>query len=114
MKDLDLWIFVAVFQEMLGPLFWLIAALAVGGVAMLLIVLVRDRGVLTKRLVLAELVGLAGGVGAVLVMWAITQSGPSDIGGPIDWVLIAAIWLVGALGATVLAYGALGLAARRA
>ncbi|MFN3852785.1 MAG: DUF5368 domain-containing protein [Phreatobacter sp.] len=113
MKDLDPMIFVAVFQEMLGPLLWLLVGLAIAGLVGLLVVLVRDRGVSSGRLVLAELIGLAGGFAALALMWLMTQSAPADIGGPIDWVLVAAIWTVGAIGTAVLAYVAMSLMRRR-
>jgi hypothetical protein len=66
----------------------------------------RSRGVrrCAGRFVRAELVGIAGGIAAVLIMQAITHSRFSDIGGPIDVILIAMIWLAGAIGTTLLAY----------
>jgi hypothetical protein len=104
MKDLDLFVFVAVFQEMLGPFLWI----GLGAGALLLIafagVLLRERGVGAARLVWSELVGLVGGVVAILVMQAVTHSGFADIGGPIDWVLVAAIWIAGFIIATMAAY----------
>lgn len=113
MKDLDPMIFVAVFQEMLGPSLWLLVILAVAGLAGLLFVLARDRGVASNLLVVAELIGLAGGFAALALMWLMTQSAPADIGGPIDWVLVAIIWTVGAIGTAILAYVAMSLLRRR-
>jgi hypothetical protein len=46
-------------------------------------------------------------------MWFVTDSGLSDIGGPIDWVLVAVIWTVGAIGSAILAYAAMGFMGRR-
>lgn len=114
MKELDVGTFVAVFQEMLGPWLWVILALAVVATLLLAVVLLRDRGVVPRRLVWAEVAGLGGGVAAVLVMQAVTHSGFRDIGGPIDWVLVALIFAAGAVGATIGAYGLMGLARRAA
>jgi hypothetical protein len=113
MKDLDVAVFLAVFQEMLGPLLWLLVAVAFFGIAAFLVALVRERGLRSGRFVVAQLVGLAGGALAILFMQAVTDSGFRDIGGPIDWVLVALIFVVGAVGTTILAYGLIGLAARR-
>ncbi len=109
MKDLDLWVFVSVFQEMLGPFLWVLVGIGALGTAAFLAVLVRDRGLSSRRLVRAELAGILGGVLALVIMWLVTHSGIGDVGGPIDWVLIAVIWTAGALGTAVLAYVALSL-----
>ncbi len=113
MKDLDILVFVAVFQEMLGALLW--AGLA--AVAVILIgfawMLLRERGLRMARLAWAELAGLVGGVAAILVMQRVTHSSFADIGGPIDWVLVAVIWLAGFVLATLAGYLVLGLLAAR-
>lgn len=115
MKELDPAVFVAVFQEMLGgPLFWLLAA----GIALttlaFLYVLIRDRGLTSRRFLGAEALGLAGGAAAVLSMQAITNSGFRDVGGPIDWLLVALIFVLGAVGTTLLVYTLWSLVGGRA
>ncbi|MDP2409413.1 MAG: DUF5368 family protein [Pseudolabrys sp.] len=109
MKDLDVFVLVAVFQEMLGWLFWPLVILVVLGLVGFVGVIVRDRGIYARRFVIAELVGVAGGFFGIWLMLTITSSQLSDIGGPIDWVLMVVIWLAGAIGAAVVAY--IGLAA---
>jgi hypothetical protein len=104
MKDLDPFVFIAVFQEMLGWLFWPLVIFIVLGAVAFLAVLIRDRGINARRLVFAELVGVAGGFVGIWLMLAITNSQLKDMGGPIDWLLVAAIWVAGAIGATVVAY----------
>jgi hypothetical protein len=104
MKDLDIWVFVSVFQEMLGPALWLLLALATLVVAGFVAVVFRDRGLSSRRLVRAQAAGVIGGIIAILVMQAITHSRFADIGGPIDVMLVALIWLGGAIGTTMLAY----------
>ncbi len=114
MKDLDLNTFLAVFQEMLGPLLWVLVALAALATLVFLVVLLRDLGLRPRRLAWAEAVGVAGGVAAVLFMQAVTNSGFGDIGGPVDWVLVALIFVLGTIGATVGAYALLGVMRRLA
>lgn len=107
MKDLDISVFVAVFQEMLGLALWLLVAIAAVGVLAFLFLLVRDRGLSSRRLIRSELVGVVGGIVALLIMWFVTDSSLFDVGGPIDWVLVAVIWTVGAIGSAILAYVAM-------
>lgn len=105
MKELDIGVFVSVFIEMLGPsLFWLLVVAALCVTAAFGWVMLRDRCLHSRRLVRAQLMGLAGGAAAVLFMQWVTNSGFRDIGGPIDLMLVAVIFLVGAVGAAILAY----------
>jgi hypothetical protein len=113
MQDLDVFVFVAVFQEMLGPFLWLglgAVGLVMAGFAWLVW---RERTLRGARLARAELVGLVGGAAAILVMQAVTHSSFADIGGPIDWVLVALIFLAGGFITTLAAYVGFGLLARR-
>lgn len=112
MKDLDLATLVAVFQEMLGWSFWAILAGCVLATLAFAYVLLRDRGVVAARLVRAEAIGVAGGVAAVVAMFAVTNSGPGDMGGPIDWLVAVGIFVAGLIGAAIAAYALMGLFAR--
>jgi len=115
MKDLDPFVFVAVFQEMLGPLLWVLAALAAAGLAAFVFVVLRERRFVLRRFIWAELAGFLGAIAAIALMWGVTSSRLSDAGGPIDWLLILTIFAAGWAGALVLFYAAAGLmAARRA
>ena len=109
MQDLDVFVFVSVFQEMLGAYLWIGFGAALLVMLLFVGLLVREGGVSAARLARSELVGLVGGVVAILVMQAVTHSGFADIGGPIDWVLVALIWLTGAVIGTLAAYVGLGL-----
>jgi len=105
MKELEIGVFVAVFVEMLGPLlFWLMVAAIVVVTLGFVWVLIRDRGLDSKRLVRAQVVGVLGGVAAILFMQWITNSGFRDIGGPVDLMLVALIFVLGAIGTAILAY----------
>lgn len=114
MKDLDPQVFVAVFQEMLGPLLWVLVGVAVLATLAFVLVCLRDRGIRPRRLVWAELGGVAGGLGAVLFMHAVTNSGFRDMGGPIDWLLTLGIFAAGLVGTTLGVYALLGALRRPA
>ncbi|MDP3415033.1 DUF5368 family protein [Falsiroseomonas sp.] len=113
MQDFEIWMFIAVFQEMLGWAIWPIAALCVAATLALGMVLLRDRRLVAPRLLRAELLGLLGGLAAVAAMFAITSSWPGDMGGPIDWLLAIGIFVAGGLGTAIAAYAVAGLFARR-
>lgn len=108
MKEFDPLIFLAVFQEMLGPLLWILILLAVGGTLAFLRVLIRDRGLVARRLVKAELAGLVGGVLALVLMAKVSSSGFTDAGGPADWFLIALVFGAGLIGTIIIVYSILG------
>jgi len=114
-KELDPLVFLAVFQEMLGPMLWLMLGLAVLGVAAFVALLAREKGIVARRLVRAELIGLFGGVLALVIMARVSSSGFTDAGGPADWFLIALVYGLGVVATAVLAYAVMGwLAPRKA
>ena len=113
MKEIDPLVLFAVFQEMRWPLVWLLIALAIFGLLGGLAVFLRERRIDSARLVRSELVGLLGGLAALVLMADVTVSGFTDAGGPVDWLLIGLIWGIGLAGTTILAYAVQGLAAMR-
>lgn len=108
MKEMDLMVLLAVFQEMLGAWLWILIGLAVAGTAALVLLLLRERTVVSRRLVQSELLGLLGGMVALVVMAKVSSSGFTDAGGPADWFLIASVYGFGLVSTTVLAYTVLG------
>ncbi len=104
MKELDPMVFLAVFQDMLGPMLWVMLLVAVLGVAAFAALLVREGGLVSRRLVQSELLGLLGGVLALVIMARVSSSGFTDAGGPADWFLIALVYGVGAVATTILVY----------
>jgi uncharacterized membrane protein AbrB (regulator of aidB expression) len=108
MKELDPWVFVAVFQEMLGFWLWIYLIVAVVGTVAFVSLLVRERTVVSRRLVQSELMGLLGGVVALVIMARVSSSGFTDAGGPADWFLIALVYGVGFVVTTVLLYTLMG------
>jgi hypothetical protein len=108
MKELDPLVFLAVFQEMLGPLLWLMILVIVAGTAAFVVLLVKERSINSKRLVRAELAGLVGGVLALVLMAKVSSSGFTDAGGPADWFLIALVFGLGLIGTAILIYTVMG------
>lgn len=110
MKDLDPLVLYSVLIEMMGPfIFWGLILTAAFGLWGFCQVLIRERGFSSKRLVRAEILGLFGGVGALVLMAYVTVSGFTDAGGPVDWLLVGLIWGCGLAGTTILSYAILGL-----
>lgn len=112
MKELDPWIMLAIMREMLGPLLWLLLGVAVIGLAAFLALLLRERRLDARRVVLSQLIGLAGGALALVLMARVSSSGFTDAGGPIDWILIALVFSAGLVGTAILAYTAMGFCPR--
>lgn len=108
MKELDPLVFVAVFQEMLGVWLWVLVLLVIVGMVALVVLLARERTVVSLRLVVSEVLGLLGGGFALVIMAKVSSSGFTDAGGPADWFLIALVYGVGLVVTTVLVYTALG------
>lgn len=108
MKDLNPQVLLAVFHEMLGPLLWVLLLGAIVVAAALVVLLARERRIESRRLVRAQAVGLLGGVAALALMVRVSSSGFMDAGGPIDWLLIAGVFVVGLLGVTLLSYTVAG------
>ena len=114
MNSLDVATLFAVFSEMLGAATWPLVVGALLATAKFFYVLVRDDALVPRRLVCAQLSGLAGGVLAVLLMLSVTSSRFSDFGGAIDLLLAIGIFAAGAVGTTVCVYALLGSFRRRA
>ena len=54
MQSLDPVVFLAVFQEMLGFLLWILLAVIIIGTAAFVILLLKERSIATKRLVVSQ------------------------------------------------------------
>ena len=113
MKELDPLILLAVFQEMLGPLLWLLLGVVVLGLLAFVVLLIRERGLMSRRLVRSEALGVIGGGLALVLMAQVSSSGFTDAGGPADWFLIALVFGLGLVGSTMLFYTVGGWWSRR-
>lgn len=108
MKDYDPLVFLAVFEEMFGLWLYVIPVIALLVVFALVALIRREAGIVSKRLVRAELFGLAGGFLALVIMANVSSSGFTDAGGPADWFLIFGVYGVGLIVTTLLAYTVMG------
>ncbi len=110
MKELTFSTLLAVFEEVFGPtLFWALVALAVLGLIAFLYVLFREKTLASGRFLRSEIVGVIGGFAAIWFVQTMTSSGYGDIGGPIDLIILALIWIAGAVGTVMVAYTIQGL-----
>jgi O-antigen/teichoic acid export membrane protein len=105
MKELTFGMLLAVFEEMFGAgLFWLLVVAAAVLVGIFVWMIMRDRQGFSIRFLRAELSAPIGALAAILFVQYITNSGFSDIGGPIDLIVILMIAVGGAVASTILLY----------
>ncbi|SOC20789.1 hypothetical protein SAMN05877809_11342 [Rhodobacter sp. JA431] len=105
MKELTLQTLLAVFEEIFGRgLFWSMVAVAVAITLAYLFVLIRDRHMSARKFLTAQLFMPAGAVAAVVFVQWVTHSGLGDIGGPIDWIVLLGVAMLGAGGTAILVY----------
>lgn len=105
MKELTFGMLLAVFEEMFGAgLFWFLVVAAAALVGIFAWMIMRDRQGFSIRFLRAELSAPIGALAAILFVQYITNSGFSDIGGPIDLIVILMIAVGGAVASTILLY----------
>ena len=105
MKDLTFETMIAVFEEIFGRgLFWAMVAAAVVVTLAYLYVLIRDRNISWGKFLLAQLSMPFGAVAAVWFVMVMTSSRLSDIGGPVDVIVLLMVAAGGAVGAAILVY----------
>ncbi|KPQ06481.1 MAG: Protein of unknown function (DUF805) [Rhodobacteraceae bacterium HLUCCA12] len=105
MEELTFSTLIAVFEEIFGRgVFWGLVVIAAVITALYVYILIRDRAVSMHKFLLAQLSMPVGAVAAVFFVLQITSSRLSDMGGPIDWLVLLGIALVGAVGFAILVY----------
>jgi uncharacterized membrane protein YhaH (DUF805 family) len=105
MEDFSLRTILAVFEEIFGRgLFWALVLLAVLFTAAWAWVLIRDRSLSMRKYLVAQLSMPFGAVAAVAFVLWITSSRLSDIGGPIDWLVLLGVAALGAVGLSIVVY----------
>ncbi len=110
MEEFSFRTILAVLEEMFGAgLFWSLVVIAALITVGFILMLLRDRGLDSRRLVRAQIAAPLGGIAAVLFVQWITSSGFRDIGGPIDWLVVLAIFIAGSIGLMLLVYVAQAL-----
>lgn len=108
MKDLDLFTLLAVSQEMLGPLLWIMLIIIIVGTMTFLTLLVYEKRIVANRMILSQFGGFFGGILALVIMAKVSSSGFTDAGGPVDWFLIAMVFGLGFIGTTIILYAIAG------
>lgn len=111
MSELDPIVLLAVFQEMLGaPLLWLLIILGTATPLAFITLLLRERRLVSGRMLYSQAAGLVGGGLALILMARVSSSGFTDAGGPADWLLIGLIFGLGLVGTTLMLYSIAGWA----
>lgn len=110
MQELTLETLIAVFEQMFGPvLFWVLVVAAFIISAAYIYVLIRDRRVSVRKFLWAQVTMPFGALLAICFVMFSTDSRLADLGGPIDWIVLLAIAVVGAIGSAILVYTAQSL-----
>jgi len=68
------------------------------------VLLLKDRGLHARRLIWSQVVGLLGGILALILMVQVSSSGYLRVGGPADWFLIALVYGAGFVVSTIIVY----------
>ncbi|WP_416882504.1 DUF5368 domain-containing protein [Marivita sp.] len=105
MKDMTFGTILAVFEETFGiGLFWTMVAVAALVTIAYVYVLIRDHSISWRKFLLAQ---LSMPVGAILAIWFVlvmTSSKLTDLGGPVDIIVVLGIAVAGAIGTAILVY----------
>lgn len=113
MKELTFATLIAVFEEIFGrAAFWALVVLAAAITALFVVTLIRERGLLSRSFLRAQMWFPLGAVGMVWLVMRVTNSRLADIGGPIDWIVLLGLGVWGGVGAVMWAY-VIGAAIRR-
>lgn len=98
----------AVMQIMLGAFFWPALIVIILTITAFCYLLVKEKGLVACRLKGSSLVGLLGGILALYLLFSISQASISDIGGPINLILVVLAYFGGFLASTMLLYSIMG------
>ncbi|PID36222.1 MAG: hypothetical protein CR993_06005 [Rhodobacterales bacterium] len=105
MKEMTFGTLIAVFEEIFGRgLFWTMVVVALVITVAYIYVLIRDASVSWKKYMWAQISMPFGAILAVLFVFQMTSSGITDIGGPIDVIVLLGIATLGAIGMAILVY----------
>jgi len=108
MKELDPFVFLVVFMEMLGPFLWVLLAAILLVIMAFVALLIREKRIHASRIVWSQLLGLLGGAASLVMMANVSSSGYTDAAGPIDWLLILAVFGAGMLATALTIYTLVG------
>ena len=108
MNHAEFTMLLAVLQEMLGIFFWPLLIATVMLTLLFAVLLIKERKIVSRRLLWAEVGGFFGGWFALWLMAKLSASRFTDAGGPIDWLIICTIYGIGFCGTAILLYTASG------
>lgn len=108
MKELTLPTLYAVFQEMLGIWLWPLILICIFGTLSFFMLVVYEKRIATRRLRVSQLIGLLGGVLALFIMFKLSYSSLSDVGGAIDVLLLLMTYVGGFVATTIILYTVIG------
>jgi hypothetical protein len=110
MEELTFSTLIAVFEEMFGQVvFWAMVVVAVVVTVLYIYVLIRDRAMSMRKFLWAQVSMPFGAIAAVWFVLTATNSQLSDMGGPIDLLVLLGIAGLGAVGFAILIYVAQSL-----
>ncbi|MXN88837.1 DUF5368 domain-containing protein [Pasteurella canis] len=104
MKEMQFDTLWAVTQIMLGSFFWPLLFIVVVVLGSFFYLLIKEKGVVSCRLKGSSFLGLFGGVIALFFLFSISESSISNLGGPIDLILVILAYIGGFLGSAILLY----------
>ncbi len=105
MKELSVSMLIAVFEAMFGTwLWWTLVFIAAAITVVFLVIIIKERHFSPKHFVVAQIFAPFGALAAVLFVQWITNSSFSDIGGPIDVIVLLGIAGLGAVGTSIWVY----------
>lgn len=104
MNDYQVSMLIGILEIMLGVLFWPLMIGIVVVTLLFIFLLVKERQVFSRRLLHSEIVGFFGGWFALWMMALLSESRFTDAGGPIDWLIIVAVYIIGFIGSAILWY----------
>jgi|SRR5690625_364272 len=105
MQELTFETLIAVLEEMFGPfVFWALLTIAIMITVAYFYVLVRDRALSMKKFIWAQICMPIGAIGAVWFVMGTTDSSFIDLGGPIDYIILLGVAVLGAVGCAILVY----------
>lgn len=108
MSNLEFSMLWAVTETMLGWLFYPLLVLAVVLTLSLILLLIKERKIVSVRLMHAEIAGFFGGFVGLWVLFVLSKSSITDIAGPMDWVMVGLTYAINFVGTAILYYTAVG------
>lgn len=114
MKDFTPSGLLAIAQETVGAVFWVLVALAIAVIVGFAVALIRQRGFRGPAARIAVWTGVIAGVIATATAPMATQAGFANLSGALDWILLTVAGLAAMVSSAVLIFAVLGATRARA